>query len=193
MNAKAMESAAAEINRLHAEAVRCAADSRAALNSALQCAWRAGQLLIAEKKRIRRAMGGGGWMLWLERNFDGHCRTAARYMRLAAGVSDPEFLRGLSIRQAYLRLGIATEPKSRAETVRVETLPTYIRLASRLVRELRAEARRARQSGEPVVLRQDLADLYRQLRQLFEPANHRPGSGSIPPCAPPPSATASAA
>ncbi len=193
MNAKPVESTAAEINRLHGEAVRFAADSRTALTSALQCAWRAGQLLIAEKKRVRRAMGGGGWMLWLERNFDGHCRTAARYMRLAAAVSDPEFLHGLSIRQAYLRLGIATEPKSRAETVRVEMLPAYIRLANRLLRVLRDEARRARRAGRPVTLRRDLADLYEQLRQLFEPANNRPGSRSIQPCAPPPPTSVSAA
>jgi hypothetical protein len=114
-------------------------------------------------------------------------------MRLAAAVSDPEFLNGLSIRQAYLRLGIATEPKSRAETVRMDMLPAYIRLANRLLRVLRDEARRARRSGQPVTLRRDLADLYEQLRQFFEPANNRPGSRSIRPCAPPPSTTVSAA
>lgn len=54
--------------------------------------------------------------LEIKRNFNGNERTAQRCMRLAAAVSDPVFLRGLSIRQACLRLGIATEPKSQAQT-----------------------------------------------------------------------------
>ena len=192
MKAATASSLAAEINRLHAEAVRFAADSRRALTSALVSAWRAGQLLTQEKKRVRRMMGAGAWCHWLEQNFDGNERTAQRYMRLAAAVSDPAFLRGLSIRQAYLRLGIATEPKSRAQTVTVEMLPDYIRLASRLVRVLRHEAR-AREGGDRhETLRRDLADLYGQLRKLFEPENLRPPGFSNRACALPEKSTACA-
>ncbi|PTY07965.1 hypothetical protein DB347_07025 [Opitutaceae bacterium EW11] len=185
MKSAAVTSAAAEINRLHADACRFAADSRNALTCALQCAWRAGQLLVAEKKRVQRSMGAGAWLQWLDRNFEGTVRTAQRYMRLAASVSDSAFLRGLSIRQAYLRLGIATEPKSRAETVTVAMLPDYIRLTTRLLRVLRQEAGSRRNPNDSAVLREDLAELYRLLRRLFETANNSTVPVSIRPCAPP--------
>ena len=144
MSESADSSAAREINRLHEEVVRCAADSKSALHAALVAAWRAGQLLAAEKKRVRRTMGGGAWLLWLERNFRGTRRTASNYMRLAESVADAAFLHGLSLRQAYLRLGIATEPKSRAESVPVAPLPAHVRLAAKLVRTLKAETDFAR-------------------------------------------------
>lgn len=60
-------------------------------------------------------------------------------MRLAASVAGVSFLQGLSLRQAYFRLGIATEPKSRAISVHVEPLPAHVRLATRLVRALKEE------------------------------------------------------
>lgn len=41
-------------------------------------------------------------------------RTAQRYMRPARSVSDPSLLGGLSLRQTYFRLGVATEPNRRA-------------------------------------------------------------------------------
>lgn len=183
MKTVAVISAASEINRLHADACRFAADSRAALTHALECAWRAGQLLLAEKKRVMRTMGGGAWLLWIERNFEGSERTAHRYMRLAASVSDPAFMQGLSLRQAYLRLGIATEPKSRAETVTVALLPDYIRLARRLLRVLRAESRKRDGARKSTALRNDLAELYRHLRGLFDPSNNPPALVSKRPCA----------
>ena len=58
MNSADPKSAAREINRLHEEVTRRTAESREALQTALVAAWRAGQLLIAEKKRVRRTMGG---------------------------------------------------------------------------------------------------------------------------------------
>jgi hypothetical protein len=182
MKAATVVYAAAEINRLHADACRFAADSRTALTRALQSAWRAGQLLVAEKKRVQRSMGAGAWLHWLESNFEGTARTAQRYMRLATAVSDAAFLCGLSIRQAYLRLGIATEPKSRAETVTVAMLPDYIRLTTRLLRVLREEARARRQPNASAALRDDLAELYRLLCRLFEPANNSAAPVSIRPC-----------
>lgn len=106
MTIGAETSAAGEINRLHADVVRRAAESKASLGAALTSAWHAGRLLLAEKRCVRRTMGGGAWLLWLRENFRGTPRTAQRYMRLAQGVSDVASLRGISLRQAYDRLGI---------------------------------------------------------------------------------------
>jgi len=165
------KSAAREINRLHEEVSRRTAESKEALQAALVAAWRAGQLLIAEKKRVRRAMGAGAWRLWLEQHFRGTARTATNYMRLAESVADISFLRGMSLRQVYFRLGIATEPKSRAKSVQVEPLPAHVRLATRLIRALKEESGDfARLSPQQVTtFRQDLRALYEQLRRLFEP------------------------
>lgn len=159
--ANAAASAAREINRLHAEAQRLAAESRCSLDGALAAAWHAGRLLIAEKKRIRSTAGHGAWLPWLGHFFEGSTRSAHRYMRLARTISDPAFLQGLSLRQAYARLGIATEPKRRTG----KTLPKpseHILLAGKLVRFLRQTA-----SGNPQNYLRDLAALYQQLQALY--------------------------
>lgn len=186
MNAQVVPSVADEINRLHAVVLRLAATSRHALSGALVAAWRAGQLLTGEKKRVRRTMGGGAWLFWLERNFRATPRTAQRYMRLAACIDNPSFLRGLSLRQAYLRLGIATEPKTHAESPAVPLLPEPIRLASRLMQVLRADSTETADANKAAMYRHDLRALYEELRDLFESSNNvRPGvSNSI--CASPP-------
>lgn len=175
MNTAGPKSAAREINRLHEEVSRRTAESKEALHTALVAAWRAGQLLIAEKKRVRRTMGAGAWQHWIEQNFHGTARTATNYMRLAESVADISFLRGMSLRQVYFRLGIATEPKSRAASVQVQPLPTHVRLATRLVRALKEETGdfAGLAPAQVTALRQDLRGLYEQLRRLFEPtANH---------------------
>ena len=77
-----VQQAALEINRLHAEVVRLTAESKQSLLSAVAIAWQTGQLLLAEKKRVRQKCG-GAWGLWLEHNFKGTPRTAQRYMWLA--------------------------------------------------------------------------------------------------------------
>jgi hypothetical protein len=158
-----------EINRLHAEAERSSAESRHVLDAALVAAWKAGQLLAVEKRNVRRSMGPGAWQLWLERYFTGTPRTAQRYMRLAETVSDVSFLRGMSLRQVYFRLGIATEPKSPSHTVALPPLPRHAVLAGRLMGLLKSrpnllslEMRKA--------YRQDLRPLYDRLRGLFEAA-----------------------
>jgi hypothetical protein len=163
MNAAAA-SAAREINRLHAEVEKCSAASRQSLTSALVAAWQAGQLLLAEKKRVRRTMGPGAWLLWLEQNFNGAKRTAQKYMQLARAVTDAACLEGLSLRQAYLHLGIATEPKSRAESPHVEPLPPHVRLAHKLLVVLEKSP-----PEQCAASRQDLRALYERLRRLFEP------------------------
>lgn len=157
-----------EINRLHAEATELAAASRRSLDAALMAAWRAGGLLIEEKKRIRHMMGAGAWLTWLESNFRGTPRTAQRYMRLARSVSDPGFVQGLSLRQAYERLGIATEPKRRGQAAPGRLAP-HVSLATRLARTLRSPRVCALMSPEhKAAYQSDLRALYDRLRALFE-------------------------
>ena len=117
MNPAPVSPVAAEINRLHEEAKRSVHASHQALSAALAAAWHAGHLLIDERKRVFHRMGPGAWLLWLEANFKGTARTAQRYMRLAQSVADVAFLQGMSLRQAYARLGIATEPKTTGQRV----------------------------------------------------------------------------
>lgn len=166
MNPAAEPSAAEEINRLHAEVVQQADDSRKCLHAALEAAWRAGRLLLGERKRVLHTMG-GAWGHWLEQKFKGSRRTALNYMRLAEGVDDVSALQGLSLRQAYLRLGIATEPKSRANSARVAELPPHIRLANKLLLALKAYEKKPH---PPEAFRQDLRALYDRLRRVFEPS-----------------------
>jgi hypothetical protein len=169
MNPAPATTVAAEINRLHEEARRCAVASRQALHGALVAAWQAGQLLVGERKRVFRDMGPGAWLLWLEANFRGTARTAQRYMRLAQCVADVAFLEGMSLRQAYARLGIATEPKTPGKRRLRHTLPAHVVLANRLVRTLK---RRPGQSDEEQgeAYRRDLRILYEKLRPWFESA-----------------------
>lgn len=162
---------AERINQLHDEVKRCAAELRQTLHAALVAAWSAGQLLVAEKKRLRQTMGAGAWLAWLDQNFRGSRRTASRYTRLAETVPDVASLQGLSLRQAYLRLDISTEPKSRAESVRVTPLPVHVRLAAKLVLTLKPENEFGRlQPEQMTAYRQDLRALYERLRRLFDPA-----------------------
>ncbi len=112
-------------------------------------------------------MGAGAWQLWLERHFTGTSRTAQRYMKLAKQVTDVSVLHGMSLRQVYFRLGVATEPKSPARSISLRPLPRHTALAVRLlgvlqtnVRPLSAEMKNA--------YKQDLRPLYERLRMLFE-------------------------
>lgn len=169
MSTPAASSAANEINRLHREAVRRSNDSRAALCAALEAAWQAGRLLNEEKRRVRRAMGRGAWLLWLESNFQGTPRTAQRYMQLARSEADASRLCGMSLRQAYWRLGIATEPKSRAGRAPVENLPAHVRFAHKLVLALKSCVSAGKVTpAQCAHYRQDLRPLYDLLCPLFE-------------------------
>lgn len=168
MNAAAVVSPVAEINRLHAEAKKHAVVSRRALGAALVAGWKAGNLLLVEKKRVRRTMGGGAWLLWLEQNFRGTPRTAQRYMKLAKCVADPAFLNGISLRQAYDRLGIPMEEKHAAESFPLQPLAPHLLLASKLVRALPAADWQRLPPEKRSALRLDLAPLYQRMRLLFE-------------------------
>ncbi|MGH7996285.1 MAG: hypothetical protein ACREFX_08035 [Opitutaceae bacterium] len=171
MKTAELASTAGEINRLHAEAVRLAAESELCLRQALAAAWQAGRLLLEEKKRVRKTMGGGAWLIWLRKNFKGTPRTAQNYMRLAECVTDAAFLQGMSLRQTYLRLGIATEPKTPRQTVRLQELPLHVRLANRLLAALKPTNGVLRAPpAERAAYCQDLRPLYERLRRLFEPS-----------------------
>ncbi len=157
-----------EINRLHAEVLSSAMLSRSALYGGLNAAWRAGTMMLAEKKRVRRVMGVGAWLFWLEANFNGTPRTAQRYMLLAKRVEDVTRLNGLSLRQVYVHLGIATESKSAAHSGRCPTLPPHLVLANRLVRDLQSREKSV-SAEQAEAYRRDLRQLYERLRSWFEP------------------------
>lgn len=177
--ATATPTAAADINRLHEEAKRCSVASREALHAALVAAWRAGHLLVDERKRVFRDMGPGAWHLWLKANFHGTVRTAQRYVRLAHSITDEAFLQGMSLRQAYARLGIATESKTPGKRRLRHTLPAHVVLANRLVRTLK---RRPGQTDEEQreAYRRDLRALYEKLRPWFEAPSAPPSALSRP-------------
>ena len=132
----------------------------------LFAACQAGQLLVVERGRVRNTMG-AVWGEWLEQNFAGSRVTAQKYIRLAELVSDEHALAGSSLRQMYLRLGIATEPKSRAESVQLKAFPPHVRLANRLLAVLRSP-KDFSDTSMVTAYRQDLRALYIKLRAHFE-------------------------
>ncbi|MDP3072363.1 MAG: hypothetical protein Q8N18_18875 [Opitutaceae bacterium] len=160
-------SAAAEINRLHEEAIQCCHASNEQLHAALTAAWQAGRLLLTQKKRVRRKMGPGAWLLWLEANFAGSIRTAQRYMKLARKVTGVTFLREFSLRQVYARLGISTEPKSPGRQRLVHRLPEHVVHANKLLRALK---HRSHDPGaeQDEAYRRDLRPLFEHLRSWFD-------------------------
>jgi hypothetical protein len=153
--------AADEINRLCAEAVRLSRYSSEALHGALLAGWQAGKLLMEEKEKVRERMGPGAWLLWLEQNFKGTPRTAQRYMLLAKMVPNVSLISGMSLRQAYIRLGISTSPKGSPDPLRHPPLPRYVTLAHRLLGELTPKDR---QGALTPAMR---ADYERDLRGLY--------------------------
>jgi hypothetical protein len=152
-----------QINCLHREVRRLCAESREKLDDALAAAWLAGKLLAEQKQTLRRKAGRGAWLVWLEMIFEGGRSTAYRYMRLACEIFNPETFRGLSLRQAYFRLGIATEPKTSAQQIHpVQPLPEPVVLAQKLLRLLRNRQKLSTGCMD------DLTTLYHQLRAIFE-------------------------
>jgi hypothetical protein len=166
MNSTPHTATAAEINRLHEEARQCYHASREALHGALVAAWHAGQLLLSEKKRVNHTMGLGAWLHWLKANFKGTVRTAQRYVRLSQSVPDVELLRGMSLRQVYARLGIATEPKTPGKRRLRHRLPAHLVLANKLVRTLKRPTESASDEQREAYQR-DLRALYEKLRLWF--------------------------
>mgnify|MGYP001546276234 FL=1 len=88
-------------------------------------------------------------------------------MRLANTVADVSFLQGMSLRQAYFSLGIATEPKSPACSVVLRPVPKYATLTARLLALLPVQSN----SVSPEMQRASrpaFRPLYERLRLLFE-------------------------
>jgi hypothetical protein len=111
---------------------------------------------------LRRNAGRDSWLVWQETSFGGGRSTTYCYMRLAREISNPETLHGLSLRQAYFLLGIATEPKTSVQqTHPVQPLPELVVLAQKLLCLLRNRQKLSAGCMD------DLAMLYRQLRVIF--------------------------
>jgi len=136
--------------------------------SGLYAAWQAGRLLLVQKRKVACSH----WRLWLERHFNGTARTAQRYRVLAKTVPNAAQLRGFSLRQAYLRLGIAVAGLAESTVSRYFFLPMYAVLANHFERWLR-------QKGDTAILpdqkkqtlrHHNLPPLYEWLVSLFDDA-----------------------
>lgn len=171
-------SIADEINRFKDNVAKHAKGSREHLDHAVTLAWQAGRLLLAERKRVRRLMGRDAWPLWLKQNFRASAAVAQRYIHLAELAPDETTLRRLSIRQSYFRLGIATEPKSRAQSFRVPPLPAHLRYAGRLLVALQAHREAGLTAIKRSLLQEDLRPVYLKLRKFFESTNSPARAGS---------------
>lgn len=159
------------LRALQADLISAVGRSRESLNLALTAAWKMGQVLEMEKRRARRQMGRGAWSAWLAANFPESQKAALRFMRLARSINDETQLFALSLRQAYFRLGIPTEPKKRTMPG-VARLPQHVRSAQRLLLSVRMRLRlRQMDATARRRLREDLAPLRRQLEVLFADAD----------------------
>lgn len=157
-----------KVRQMHQEAVRATEESRQAIDRALLAAWQTGRLLEAERARVRRGMGRAAWQHWLAENFPAAQRTAGRYLELARSVSNPDALKQLSLRQAYFRLDVSTEPKIRGKSFRLPLLPAHIRNAQRVLLSVRTRLRLRQMSAEDRKrLCEDLRPLHQQLCVLF--------------------------
>lgn len=163
--------AARRINIWHAAVEHHCKTCSDAAHSGLEAAWHAGRLLLQQKKKVAH----GNWRLWLERYFDGTPRTAQRYMALAKAVPDMADLKGTSLRQAYLRLGIAvTGHADESAAARCAFLPMHAVLVNRFQRWLRKKGDTATlPEPEKRTLRRDLRPLYDWLAALFDDENAR--------------------
>jgi Protein of unknown function (DUF3102). len=153
---------ARRINLLHAAVERHCRACSDSIYAGLKAAWHAGRLLLAQKRKVAH----GNWQIWLERYFDGTPRTAQRYMALAKAVPDVTELKGFTLRQAYLRLGIAVA--GRAVESRCVVLPMHAVLMNRFQRWLHQKGDTAAlPEPEKQTLRRDLRPLYDWLSGLF--------------------------
>lgn len=160
-----------EVNRLYAEVVTHCHRSEAELPKALVAAWSAGQLLIELKTSVRKSAGHGSWEPWLKNNFQGSVRTAQRYMALAKNVTDVADFRGLSLRQAYMALGLSVEKKGLHDPIIVPPLPAHLRMANRFIAAIPSPKELGRLSQqERENWKRDLRPVWERLKLLFEPS-----------------------
>lgn len=170
------ENTVAHVNALHAVVQQASSLCGQQLETALCAAWQAGHLLRDEKKKVRRSMGHGVWVPWLEKHFTGSIRTAQRYMLLSKNVPDVSQLKEVSLRQAYLLLGIASERKNENREVQT-VLRRHQLAANRLVRAVR-EFGKLEMIGmaDRKMLQRDLCAVHQILLEVFQdaPVNTRP-------------------
>ena len=159
------DSLADQINAFHAQAEQQRERCCDAVYEGLLAAWEAGNLLIQQKKSVSH----GNWELWLKRHFNGTVRTAQRYMRLAKSVRDIGEMRGFTLRQAYLRLGITVASAPSRQDHRRNVLPLHATLANRFARFIRQNPQ-VDTLGKPEkqTLRRDLRPVHDWLNRLFE-------------------------
>ncbi len=159
---------AAEINALHDEVLRNCHTSEGQIHSALAAAWRAGHLLAAAKEDVRSRMGHGAWYDWLRSNFSGSARTAQRYMQMAKSVTAVTDLKGLSLRQAYQRLGMRVEEHGVAEDIKPPAPLGPGRSIRRLLVKLPSVGEFMQlATAERERLLSDLSPLRRRIDELF--------------------------
>jgi len=153
-----------DINLLHAKVREHCAQCGQELSAATMAAWEAGHKLNQIKALVLRKTGPGGWGLWVQRHFEGTIRTAQRYMLLAKTVPQVEELKGYSLRQAYLKLGITTAGK-----VRIQPLPAPVYYGNRFRRWIIREGDLAGLGQERrEALRRDLRPVFEWMRQLYQ-------------------------
>lgn len=159
---------AEEIGRLEQDIHRTAADSRHALDRALQAAWQIGTKLYQERDRLRLRYRRAAWTAEVQKHYLASEPAARRYMELAFAFPDPSQLSSLSTRRVYYYLNITTEPAARSNVVRFRPTPTHVGRANRLVVMLRRKLHNGLLSSENRrLLREDLAPLHEQLQRLF--------------------------
>ena len=99
--------AAAEINARHAQTMAECQRCSEPMHRALLLGKETGELLLNQKKVVKRQYGHGAWEPWLKKHFTGSIRTAQQYMQLAKSATGVAELQNLSLRQAYRKLGMA--------------------------------------------------------------------------------------
>jgi flagellar biosynthesis GTPase FlhF len=149
------------IEQINAEHHAC----EAAVHSALKHAVRCGALLEEQKATVNH----GGWLTWLEENFDGSVRTAQVYMRLARSreaveeAANAQRSAHLSIDGALRALDAPKEPTAPEDSVPLEN---HKRKASHHAEELREQLRKERQRAERERERRERAE--REAKQRHE-------------------------
>ena len=88
-------------------------------------------------------------------------------MRLAAIVAGVSVLNGMSLRQVYFRLGVATEPKSPARSVVLRPVARHATLTLRMLALVPARTNSVSPEMQRTY-RQDFRPLYERLRLWFE-------------------------
>lgn len=169
----------ATTTELHREVLRALSESRATLDRALLTAWHIGRLLQVDQARARRLLMLGEWRRSVAANLRCTERTIDRYLKLAAAATDPGDLPRLSFRQAYYRLGVSTQPKARAKSLRLPILPRHLRSAQRVLLSVRTQLRGRQMTDEQHRhLCDDLRPLHQQLCVLFATDSRRSAAGA---------------